>query len=104
MTCLTDVMVSKDKKYADVAAGTLWVDVLKKTAEKGVSPVSWTDYLHISVGGTLSNGGIGGQVFRNGPLISNVLELDVITGTHLLNFDTLKNQNYFYSIFGVPYV
>ncbi|XP_019098641.1 PREDICTED: cytokinin dehydrogenase 2-like, partial [Camelina sativa] len=29
MTCLSDVVVSKDKKYADVAAGTLWVDVLK---------------------------------------------------------------------------
>lgn len=81
MTCLADVVVSEDKKYADVEAGAIWVDVLKKTAEKGVLPVSWTDYLAISVGGTLSNAGIGGQVFRYGPQISNVLELDVITGT-----------------------
>ena len=81
MTCLAGVVISDDMKYADVAGGTLWVDVLKKTAEKGVSPVSWTDYLHVSVGGTLSNAGIGGEVFRNGPQISNVLELDVITGT-----------------------
>lgn len=81
MTCLSGVVVSEDKKYADVAGGTLWVDVLKKTAEKGVSPVTWTDYLHVSVGGTLSNTGLGGQVFRNGPQICNVLELDVITGT-----------------------
>ncbi|KAH0917017.1 hypothetical protein HID58_024677 [Brassica napus] len=76
MTCLADITVSEDKEYADVAGGTLWVDVLRETAEQGVSPVSWTDYLHISVGGTLSNAGIGGQMFRNGPQISNVLELD----------------------------
>lgn len=81
MTCPADITVSEDKEYVDVAGGTLWVDVLRETAEKGVSPVSWTDYLHISVGGTLSNAGIGGQVFRNGPQISNVLELDVIIGT-----------------------
>ncbi|XP_006297443.2 cytokinin dehydrogenase 2 [Capsella rubella] len=102
MTCLADdVVVSKDKKYADVAAGTLWVDVLKKTAEEGVSPVSWTDYLHISVGGTLSNGGIGGQVFRNGPLISNVLELDVITGKgEMLTCSPKLNSELFYGVLG----
>ena len=90
MTCLADITVSEDKEYADVAGGTLWVDVLRETAEQGVSPVSWTDYLHISVGGTLSNAGIGGQMFRNGPQISNVLELDVITGTQ-----TQKNSIYY---------
>jgi cytokinin dehydrogenase len=101
MTCITDVVVSKDKKYADVAAGTLWVDVLKKTAEKGVSPVSWTDYLHITVGGTLSNGGIGGQVFRNGPLVSNVLELDVITGKgEMLTCSRQLNPELFYGVLG----
>ncbi|KAG7584405.1 FAD-linked oxidase-like C-terminal [Arabidopsis suecica] len=101
MTCLNDVVVSKDKKYADVAAGTLWVDVFKKTAEEGVSPVSWTDYLHITVGGTLSNGGIGGQVFRNGPLISNVLELDVITGKgEVLTCSRQLNPELFYGVLG----
>ncbi|CAH8262753.1 unnamed protein product [Arabidopsis lyrata] len=101
MTCLTSVVVSKDKKYADVAAGTLWVNVLKKTAEEGVSPVSWTDYLHITVGGTLSNGGIGGQVFRNGPLIRNVLELDVITGKgEVLTCSRQLNPELFYGVLG----
>ncbi|CAH2051229.1 unnamed protein product, partial [Thlaspi arvense] len=101
MTCLADVVVSEDKKYADVAAGTLWVDVLKETAEKGVSPVSWTDYLHISVGGTLSNAGIGGQVFRNGPQISNVLELDVITGKgEMLVCSPQQNPELFYGVLG----
>ncbi|ESQ50496.1 hypothetical protein EUTSA_v10023158mg [Eutrema salsugineum] len=101
MTCLSGVVVSEDKKYADVAAGTLWVDVLKETAEKGVSPVSWTDYLHVSVGGTLSNAGIGGQVFRNGPQISNVLELDVITGKgEMLVCSRRLNRELFYGVLG----
>ncbi|KAK6120361.1 hypothetical protein DH2020_045899 [Rehmannia glutinosa] len=42
--------------------------------------VSWTDYLYLTVGGTLSNAGISGQSFLHGPQISNVLELDVVTG------------------------
>lgn len=66
--------------YADVGGEQLWIDVLRAGLEHGLAPVSWTDYLYLSVGGTLSNGGISGQAFLHGPQISNVLELDVITG------------------------
>jgi cytokinin dehydrogenase len=68
--------------YVDVYAGELWVDVLKATLREGFTPRSWTDYLFLSVGGTLSNGGVSGQAFRFGPQISNVLQLEVITGIH----------------------
>lgn len=87
MTCLAKtakpaaVVVLADGTYADVAAGAMWVEVLEAALARGVSPVTFTDYLYLSVGGTLSNAGIGGQVFRHGPQISNVHELDVITGT-----------------------
>lgn len=66
--------------YADVGGEQRWIDVLRATVEHGVAPVSWTDYLYLSVGGTLSNGGISGQTFLHGPQITNVLQLDVITG------------------------
>lgn len=66
--------------YADVGGELLWIDVLKATLRQGLAPVSWTDYLYLSVGGTLSNAGISGQAFQRGPQITNVLELDVITG------------------------
>lgn len=66
--------------YADVGGEQLWVDVLHATLQHGVAPVSWTDYLYLTVGGTLSNAGISGQTFRFGPQISNVYEMDVITG------------------------
>lgn len=68
------------EKYVDVWGGELWIDVLTATLEEGLAPRSWTDYLHLSVGGTLSNAGISGQAFQHGPQISNVYELDVITG------------------------
>lgn len=93
MTCLAKaakpaaVVISADGTYADVAAGTMWVEVLEAVVERGVSPVTWTDYLYLSVGGTLSNAGIGGQTFRHGPQISNVHELDVITGTKHTKLD-----------------
>ncbi|XP_042488550.1 cytokinin dehydrogenase 3-like [Macadamia integrifolia] len=66
--------------YADVGGEQLWIDVLNATLEHGVAPKSWTDYLYLTVGGTLSNAGISGQSFRHGPQISNVQELDVVTG------------------------
>ena len=66
--------------YADVGGEQLWIDLLQATLKHGLAPVSWTDYLYITVGGTLSNAGISGQAFHRGPQISNVLELDVITG------------------------
>jgi cytokinin dehydrogenase len=76
--------VFEKERYVDVWGGELWIDVLKSTLEHGLAPKSWTDYLYLSVGGTLSNAGISGQAFNHGPQISNVYELDVVTG--LLTF------------------
>lgn len=72
--------VCEKERYVDVWGGELWIDVLKTTIEFGLAPKSWTDYLYLTVGGTLSNAGISGQAFNHGPQISNVHELDVVTG------------------------
>ncbi|KAG8045590.1 hypothetical protein GUJ93_ZPchr0008g12331 [Zizania palustris] len=72
--------VSVEGRYIDAGGEQLWVDVLHASLAHGLTPRSWTDYLHLTVGGTLSNAGISGQAFRHGPQISNVQELDVITG------------------------
>eukprot|EP01018_Ginkgo_biloba_P038870 Gb_39064 [translate_table: standard] len=66
--------------YVDVSGGELWIDVLHETLKQGLAPRSWTDYLYLSVGGTLSNAGISGQAFRHGPQISNVYHLQIVTG------------------------
>ncbi|XP_073288292.1 cytokinin dehydrogenase 5-like [Primulina huaijiensis] len=72
--------ISEKLMYVDVWGGELWIDVLQSTLEHGLAPKSWTDYLYLSVGGTISNAGISGQAFNHGPQISNVHELEVVTG------------------------
>lgn len=67
--------------YADVSGGALWEEVLKRCVlGHGLAPRSWTDYLALTVGGTLSNAGVSGQAFRYGPQTENVTELEVVTG------------------------
>ncbi|KAK9060816.1 hypothetical protein SSX86_021522 [Deinandra increscens subsp. villosa] len=87
--------------YADVGGEQLWVDVLQATLLHGLAPVSWTDYLYLTVGGTLSNAGISGQASFHGPQISNVLELDVITGKgDLITCSKDMNSDLFYAVLG----
>ncbi|KAL1335503.1 hypothetical protein HN51_064373 [Arachis hypogaea] len=88
-------------EYVDVGGEQLWIDVLNETVENGVAPISWTDYLYLSVGGTLSNAGISGQSFRYGPQISNVLEMDVVTGKgDLITCSKQKNSELFHAVLG----
>ncbi|PQQ03845.1 cytokinin dehydrogenase 5 [Prunus yedoensis var. nudiflora] len=76
-------------------------DVLRSTLEYGLAPKSWTDYLYLSVGGTLSNAGISGQAFNHGPQISSVDELDVVTGRgELLTCSEEKNSELFHAVLG----
>jgi FAD/FMN-containing dehydrogenase len=44
-----------------------------------LTPPVLTDYLELSVGGTLSAGGIGGATHRHGLQVDNVMELEVLT-------------------------
>jgi cytokinin dehydrogenase len=76
-----NVSAAGAEPYVDAGGEQLWIDVLRVTLRHGLSPRVWTDYLRLTVGGTLSNAGIGGQAFRHGPQIANVQELDVVTGT-----------------------
>ncbi|KAL4340005.1 hypothetical protein GQ457_08G003260 [Hibiscus cannabinus] len=98
----TGIRVSTaDGLYVDVGGEQLWIDVLNKTLEHGLAPVSWTDYLYLTVGGTLSNAGISGQTFRYGPQISNVLEMDVITGkADVMTCSPKKNSELFHAVLG----
>ena len=64
-----------------VRAGMLWRDVLSATLPHGLTVTVVTGYLGLSVGGTLSVGGIGNSSFRYGAQVDNVIELEVVTGT-----------------------
>lgn len=63
-----------------VEGGALWIDLLQQTVPQGLTPPTLVDFIELSIGGTLSLGGIGSQSFRFGPQVDNVLELQVVTG------------------------
>ncbi|XP_068667817.1 cytokinin dehydrogenase 8-like [Aristolochia californica] len=87
--------------FVDVDGGALWVEVLEETLKHGLAPRSWTDYLYLTVGGTLSVGGISGQTFKHGPQICNVLEMDVVTGRgQLITCSARENSQLFYGVLG----
>ncbi|XP_078448487.1 cytokinin dehydrogenase 3-like [Wolffia australiana] len=96
-----EIFKNEEVSYADVSGGTLWIELLRESLRLGLAPRSWTDYLYLSVGGTLSNAGISGQAFKYGPQISNVLQLEVVTGTgaHIVCSPSL-NSELFYSVLG----
>jgi cytokinin dehydrogenase len=63
-----------------VDAGVTWRRVLDATLAQGLTPPVLTNYLGLSVGGTIAVGGIGGMSSRHGMQTDHVLELDVVTG------------------------
>ncbi|KAJ9184927.1 hypothetical protein P3X46_004612 [Hevea brasiliensis] len=87
--------------YVDVSGGQLWINVLHETLKHGLAPKSWTDYLHLTIGGTLSNAGISGQAFRHGPQINNVYQLEVVTGKgEVITCSEQQNADLFYGVLG----
>ncbi|KAL2923478.1 Cytokinin dehydrogenase 1 [Bienertia sinuspersici] len=90
-----------ERPYIDVSGGELWINILHETLKKGLTPKSWTDYLYLTVGGTLSNAGISGQAFKHGPQINNVYQLEVVTGKgEVVNCSEKQNADLFYGVLG----
>lgn len=65
---------------AIVEAGVVWSQLLQQTLGQGLTPLVLTDYIELSIGGTLAVGGIGGATNRYGVQVDNVWELQVVTG------------------------
>ena len=63
-----------------VDAGATWKDVFEAALVHGLTPPVLTNYLGLSIGGTIAVGGIGGSSSRYGMQTDQVLELDVVTG------------------------
>lgn len=76
---LADIGPVRDGTVA-VGAGALWSDVTKAALRRGLTPPVFTDYLELSVGGTLCVGGLGGQSHQHGAQTDTVTELEVVTG------------------------
>ncbi|MFD9910285.1 FAD-binding protein [Streptomyces sp. NPDC059063] len=66
---------------ADVDAGVTWSTLVLRALESGQTLPVYNDFAHLSIGGTLSVGGLGGTSQRYGSQADNVEWLKVVTGT-----------------------
>jgi hypothetical protein len=80
MTTLDGIHAIEDD-HVVVDAGVTWRDLVLATTAVGRTPPVLTDYLNLTVAGTLSVGGVSTTSFRHGAQVDNVLELTVVTGT-----------------------
>ena len=90
-----------DADRAVVDAGVQWLHLTQATLEKGLAPPVSTDYLGLSVGGTLSVGGVGGASSHFGLQVDNVLGLEVVTGDgQLLRCSPVERPELFRMVLG----
>jgi cytokinin dehydrogenase len=87
--------------HVEVAAGAHWSAVLDAALLQGRTPPVLNDYMHLSVGGTLSVGGIGGTSLHFGTQIDNVLAVEVVTGRgDLVRCSANENRDLFNAVLG----
>ncbi len=91
--------IGSDRAVVD--AGVQWLDLIQATLAEGRTPPVATDYLGLSVGGTLSVGGIGGASSHFGMQVDNVLALEVVTGDgRLLTCSPSVRPELFHTVLG----
>lgn len=85
---------------ADVDAGALWSDLVIAAASCGMRSVNLTGYLKLTIGGTLSVGGIS-PAWREGAQIDQVRALQVVTGEGEVEWCSPSEQpDLFYAALG----
>ncbi|WP_328331714.1 FAD-binding protein [Kribbella sp. NBC_00382] len=79
MTALNTIHEIGDD-YAIVDAGVDWLQLTNAAHAKGLAPPALTGFLGLTLGGTLSLGGIPPAI-QSGGQVDSVIELEVVTGT-----------------------
>lgn len=64
-----------------VSAANTWESILAKTLPHQLAPMALPYNCQLSVSGVLSAGGMGAGAFRHGPMIANVVALEIVDGT-----------------------
>ena len=99
MSPLSSIRVDPAARTASVGAGALWSALLGASLQHGLTPPVFTDYIELSVGGTLSAGGFGGATQRFGAQVDNVTELEVVTGTgQVRTCSAVVNSDLFHAV------
>jgi FAD/FMN-containing dehydrogenase len=95
---LDTVSVDPAAGTATVGAGALWSAVLTASLAHGLTPPVFTDYIELSIGGTLSAGGVGGASHHYGAQVDTAVELEVVTGTgRILTCSATRHADLFHA-------
>ncbi|MCT2581963.1 FAD-binding protein [Actinophytocola gossypii] len=87
-----------DRDSAWVDAGVTWAQLMDAAMAEGKMPPSHTDYQHLSIGGTISVGGIGGQVQKYGVQADTVSEIEIVTGRgYVVRASARENADLFFT-------
>jgi FAD/FMN-containing dehydrogenase len=70
--------MSNDRVVVD--AGATWRQLLVEAMQRGRTPPVLTGFQGLSIGGTLSAGGISGTSYKRGAQVDHVIDLEVVTG------------------------
>ena len=101
MTNINSIQVFPNDNFAWVGAGATWRELLQATLTVGLTPPVFTDYIDLSIGGTISVGGVGSQTYREGLQIDNVLALKVITSDGVVQLCSASaNSDLFHAVLG----
>ncbi|QSJ16337.1 FAD-binding protein [Nostoc sp. UHCC 0702] len=88
-----------DELWFKADAGVTWKQVVNTSIPHGVIPPVLTNNFEVTLGGTLSAGGLGLSSFRYGSQADNCLGLEVVTGTGDIVWCTPeKNSELFYHV------
>ena len=98
MTSLNRILsVDPARKQVICETGIKWRDLVEQTLREGWIPPVLTNNLDVTVGGTLSVGGLGISSFRFGAQGDNCRELEVVTGAgEIVSCSPEKESELFY--------
>jgi cytokinin dehydrogenase len=93
--------IDQNNQSVRCEAGVTWRGILEQTLPHGFIPPVLPLNLDLTVGGTLSIGGIGASSHHFGPIVDNVLALQVVTGDgQYLNCDANNESALFKATLG----
>ena len=73
--------VSADQRVIIAEAGASWKEVVSFALRAGLMPPVYTDWLMLTLGGTLSYGGVGSASFKRGLQTDWIKQAEMVTGT-----------------------
>lgn len=77
MRSMSAVHVNVDEGTVEAEGGATWRSIVDHAFVHGLIPRGLTLVVDATIAGTLSVGGVGGESFRIGPQVNNVIRLDV---------------------------